>query len=166
MLLYRDRHSSPLACLAFARSNFAKKNKRLLAVYFSWDEPNFNLGRPELHLDRPLGQTSNLGRVEPINWSLETIYGRSIRLKQMERKLKNVLVDPNSYRWTWLSQTSNFSWIYLTTFGSSHEKFDVLPRPNSITHDRTETHNPEIITPILGLYHFVLTDRFIFRYIL
>ena len=35
---------------------------------FSRDEPNSNLGRPELSKDRLLGQTSNLGRVEPYNW--------------------------------------------------------------------------------------------------
>ena len=35
---------------------------------FSRDEPNSNLGRPELNKDRLLGQTSNLGRVEPYNW--------------------------------------------------------------------------------------------------
>ena len=34
----------------------------------SWDRPNSDLGRPKLSLDRRLGgQTSNLGRVEPIN---------------------------------------------------------------------------------------------------
>ena len=35
---------------------------------YSRDEQNSNLGRPELSLDRLLGQTSNLGRPEPINW--------------------------------------------------------------------------------------------------
>ena len=35
---------------------------------FSRDEPNSNLGRLKLSWDRLLGQTSNLGRVEPINW--------------------------------------------------------------------------------------------------
>ena len=34
---------------------------------FSRDEPNSNLGGPELSKDRLLGQTSNLGRVEPYN---------------------------------------------------------------------------------------------------
>ena len=34
----------------------------------SWDEPNSNLGRLKLSKDRLLGQTSKLGRVEPINW--------------------------------------------------------------------------------------------------
>ena len=34
----------------------------------SWDEPNSNLGRPKLSKDRLLGQTSKLGRIEPINW--------------------------------------------------------------------------------------------------
>ena len=31
------------------------------------DEPNSNLGPPKLSSDRLLGQTSNLGRLEPIN---------------------------------------------------------------------------------------------------
>ena len=35
---------------------------------FSWVEPNSNLGWPKLSYDRLLGQTSNLGRVEPITW--------------------------------------------------------------------------------------------------
>ena len=35
---------------------------------YSRDEQNSNLDRPELSLDRLLGQTSNLGSVEPITW--------------------------------------------------------------------------------------------------
>ena len=35
-LAARARLNSPLACSGFVRSNFAKRNKRLLAVYFLW----------------------------------------------------------------------------------------------------------------------------------
>ena len=46
---------------------------------FARDEPNSNLGRPELSKDRLLGQTSNLGRIKPI--SINILWKEKVQVK-------------------------------------------------------------------------------------
>ena len=54
-----------------------KRSERFLGLgqtsNVSWNEPNSNLGRPKLSLDRLLGQMSKLGCVEPFNWTRSVI---------------------------------------------------------------------------------------------
>ena len=73
---------------------------------FSWDEPNSNLGRPTLSKDRLLGQTSNLGRVEPINWIRPKRYYNNFppnkvkyRLRQEPIKFDGLLITIQIFSW-------------------------------------------------------------------
>ena len=82
-------------------------------------------------------------------WSPETIFRRSVRLKQTDRTcwmIQTHLDEPNWARRQIFYELNSLSLVRLMKSSTFRLGLIALPM-----HDITENHNPEKITPILGL---------------